>query len=65
MSLNDARLFVGKMKEDRNFRKNVLDASGPEDLSAFLHTEGLLFDQRELAGAMVECMIQMEQQMKP
>lgn len=64
MPLNDARIFVTKMREDHNFRKKVLDASGPEDLSSFLHSVGLQFDQRELAGAMAECMAQLEQEMK-
>lgn len=64
MPLNDARMFVTKMREDHNFRKKVLDAAGPEDLSSFLYTEGLRFDQRELAGAMAECMAQLEQEMR-
>lgn len=63
MSLNDARSFVVKMREDQRFREKALEASGPEDLAGFLHAEGLLFDQRELVGAMAECMAQLEQQM--
>ncbi len=61
MSLNDARMFVAQMKEDQKFRKKVQGAGDPEDLSSFLHTESLQFDQRELVGAMAECMNQMEQ----
>jgi predicted ribosomally synthesized peptide with nif11-like leader len=63
MSPNDARSFVVKMREDDSFRKKVLEATGPEDLASFLNSEGLLFDQRELVGAMAECMAQLEQQM--
>jgi predicted ribosomally synthesized peptide with nif11-like leader len=63
MPLNDARMFVAKMREDHNFRKKALDATGPEDLASVIHAEGLLFDQRELVGAMAECMAQLEQQM--
>ena len=64
MSLNDARKFVDKMKDDHNFREKVMDTSSPEDLSLLLYAEGLKFDQRDLAGAMAECMARMEQQMK-
>ncbi len=64
MPLSDARLFVAKMREDYSFRKKVLDTAGPEDLSSLLHAEGLRFDQRELAGAMAECMAQLEQLMR-
>ena len=63
MSLNDALMFVNKMKEDNHFRDQALETSNPEDLSLFLHTKGLKFDQRELVGAMAACMTQMEQQM--
>ena len=63
MPLNDACRFVAKMREDHNFRKKALETTGPEDLASFLHAEGLLFDQRELVGAMAECMAQLEQQM--
>lgn len=62
MPMDDARMFVAKMREDHNFRKKILDAAGPEDLSSFLQAEGLRFDQRELVGAMAECMAQLEQQ---
>lgn len=63
MPLNAARRFVAKMREDKEFRKKALAVSGPEDLAVFLGKEGLLFDQRELVGAMAECMAQLEQQM--
>jgi len=63
MSQNDARSFVVKMREDHRFREKALEAAGPEDLAEFLHAEGLLFDQRQLVGAMAECMAQLEQQM--
>jgi predicted ribosomally synthesized peptide with nif11-like leader len=63
MSLSDALMFVNKMKEDNHFREKALGTSTPEDLSLFLHSKGLQFDQRELVGAMAECMTQMEQQM--
>jgi predicted ribosomally synthesized peptide with nif11-like leader len=64
MPLDDARRFVARMKEDAEFRMKVSQTTGPEDLGLFLRGEGMLFDQRELVGAMAECMAQMEQQMR-
>jgi len=61
MPLDDARKFVARMREDRKFREKILQTMNPEDLALFLRGESLLFDQRELAGAMAECMAQMEQ----
>ena len=63
MSINNALRFVAKLREDHSFRYKVLETTGPEDLSSFLYSEGLIFDQRELVGAMVECMEQLELQM--
>ncbi|MCX5877091.1 MAG: Nif11-like leader peptide family natural product precursor [Deltaproteobacteria bacterium] len=63
MSLDDARNFVVKLRENHEFRKNALQTKDLEDLALFLRGEGLLFDQRELIGAMAECMAQLEQQM--
>lgn len=63
MSVDDARDFVAKLRENREFRKNALLTKDLEDLALFLRGEGLLFDQRELISAMAECMAQLEQQM--
>lgn len=63
MPLDDARDFVMKMRENREFRERCLQTNGPEELSSFLHGEGMRFDQRELVGAMAECMVQLEQRM--
>jgi hypothetical protein len=60
MSINNAREFVEKMREDRNFRNKVLETSDLEELSLFLHAESLVFDKRELVGTMAECMQQLE-----
>ena len=62
MSINNARRFVEKMREDRNFRKEVLETTGQKDLSSLLDSEGLIFDQKELVEAMAECMEQLELQ---
>ncbi len=62
MPLNDARNFVAKMRDDRNFRNQVQNAETPENLTLILNGEGLGFDQVELVGAMAECMAQMEEQ---
>ena len=60
MSLNNARRFVEKMREDQSFRNKALQTTGQEDLSSVLQVEGLIFDQRELVVAMAECMAQLE-----
>lgn len=61
MPTDDARRFVVRMREDRKFRKKVLQTVTHEDLDTVLQGEGMLFDKRELAGAMAECITQMEQ----
>ena len=62
MSLNNARRFVEKMREEQSFRNKALQTTGQEDLSSVLQAEGLIFDQRELVVAMAECMAQLEMQ---
>ena len=62
MSLNNARRFVEKMREDQSFRNKALQTTGQEDLSSVLQAEGLIFNQRELVVAMAECMEQLESQ---
>jgi hypothetical protein len=63
MAIDNARKFVERMRQDRNFRKKALATTGLEDLLLFLKQENLSFDQRELVEAMAECMEQMELQM--
>jgi len=63
MSLNDARRFVEKMREERDFRSRASQTENPESLSSLLQVEGLLFDQKDLVEAMAECMEQLESQM--
>jgi len=62
MSIDNARTFVVKLREDHDFKNKVLQTAGPEDLLLFLNEESLPFDQRELVGAMAECMEQLELQ---
>ncbi len=62
MSIVNARKFVAKLREDHKFRNKVLKTTGPQDLFLLLQEESLLFNQRELVGAMVECMEQLELQ---
>lgn len=62
MSINNARNFVTRMKEDYNFRNKALTSSSTEDLILFLQSENLVFTQRELVGAIAECMEQQEMQ---
>jgi hypothetical protein len=63
MSIDNARIFVEKMREDHIFRKRALETSGLEEFTSFLLAESLVFDNRELVGAMSECMQQLEIQM--
>lgn len=63
MPLEDARSFVEKMRDNLEFRDKVLQTNNLDDLTSFLRGEGLAFDQRELVGAMAECMAQMDQMM--
>jgi hypothetical protein len=49
MSLNNARRFVEKMREDQSFRNKALQTTGQEDLSS-------------VVVAMAECMAQLEMQ---
>jgi hypothetical protein len=60
MTINNARRFVKKLKQDQNFRKKALATTGPEDLFSFLQEESLLFNQKELVEAMAECMEQLD-----
>jgi predicted ribosomally synthesized peptide with nif11-like leader len=60
MSLIDARRFVAKMREDRNFRAQAVKTNKPENLPALLQAEGMVFDKKELVEAMAECMDQLE-----
>ncbi|MFC1827978.1 hypothetical protein ACFLZQ_08665 [Thermodesulfobacteriota bacterium] len=60
MSINNARIFVVKLRDDHDFKNKVLQTAGPEDL--FLREESLPFNQRELVEAMAECMAQLELQ---
>jgi len=62
MSIDNARTFVAKLREDHNFKNKVLQTTGPDDLFLFLEEESLPFNQRELVGAMAECMTQLELQ---
>jgi predicted ribosomally synthesized peptide with nif11-like leader len=63
MSVNNARKFVEKMRQDHRFRNKILATSDQEELSVLLQSESLVFDNRELVGAMAECMQQLELEM--
>ena len=63
MPLDHARSFVEKMKDHPEFRDKVTQTKSLEELAMLLRGEGLAFDQRELVGAMAECMAQMDQMM--
>lgn len=60
MSIDNARNFVARMREDHDFRQQTLATTGAEELAEFLQSEDLVFDLRQLVGAMAECMAQQE-----
>jgi len=60
MTIDNARRFVERMRQDQSFRERVLANAGPEELLSFLQKEDIQFDQRELVGAMAECMARLE-----
>jgi len=60
MTIDNARRFIVRLRQDQNFRKRALATTGPQNLLLFLEEEGLPFNQRELVGAMAECMEQLE-----
>jgi hypothetical protein len=62
MSIDNARTFVMKLREDHDFKNRVMQTTGPDELLLFLQEEDIPFDQRELIGAMAECMKQLELQ---
>jgi len=62
MSIDNARTFVMKLREDHDFKNRVLQTTGLDELLLFLQEEDIPFDQRELLGAMAECMAQLELQ---
>lgn len=62
MSINNARTFVAKLREDHKFRNKVLETTKLEDFFVFLKEESLTFNQREIVGAIIECMEQLELQ---
>ena len=62
MSINNARTFVTKLREDHKFRNKVLKTTEPEDFFLFLKEESLTFNQREIVDAIIECMEQLELQ---
>ena len=63
MSMDHARKFVEKMREEKIFRKLVVDTETQEELLLVLREEQLHFDFKDLAGAMAECMDQLEKEM--
>jgi len=60
MTIDNARRFVERMRQDQSFRERMLANGGPEELLSFLEKEDIRFDQRELVGAMAECMARLE-----
>lgn len=60
MSLDNACRFVAKLRENNDFRLKILATSDSEELVLFLKAEDMIFNQRELVGAMAECMEQLE-----
>ncbi len=60
MSLESAQQFVARMKEDKEFRTAVQGTADLAALNDYLRSEGFHFNQRELVGAMAECMADLD-----
>jgi predicted ribosomally synthesized peptide with nif11-like leader len=60
MSLDSAQLFVSKMRENRDFREKVRNVFDKEALWNLVKSEGYDFDEKDLVGAMAECMSELE-----
>ncbi|MCP4349361.1 MAG: Nif11-like leader peptide family natural product precursor [Desulfobacterales bacterium] len=61
MSFQSAQLFVSKMRDDKNFRENVSNATDKAALLDMVKSKGYDFDERDLVGAMAACMTEMEE----
>jgi predicted ribosomally synthesized peptide with nif11-like leader len=60
MSLESARQFVAKMKEDKQFRAVVQQIGDAMELNDFIASQGFEFNQRELVEAMATCMAELD-----
>ncbi len=60
MSLTSAQQFLSRMKEDKEFRASVRQFPDVSTLNNYLRDQGFEFNQRELIGAMVACMAELD-----
>lgn len=60
MSLESAQQFVSRMKEDKEFRIRILQTDDSVALNVYLRGLGFEFNQRQLVGAMAECMADLD-----
>ncbi len=60
MSLESARQFVSKMKEDKEFRAAVQKVGDVIELKKYIAGQGFEFNQCELVGAMAACMAELD-----
>ena len=60
MSFENAQQFVSRMKEDREFRRGVINTADTEELKEYLLKTGYDFNERELVEAMALCMDELE-----
>ncbi len=61
MSVASAQEFVGRMKDDAEFRTVVTGFADPLKLSDYLRSRGHEFDLTDLVKAMAACMAELEQ----
>lgn len=59
MDTDSARLFVQKMRNDKDFRNTVQEISDRTELWEYIEKKGYAFDECDLVKAMAACMAEL------
>lgn len=59
MDTDSARLFVQKMRNDKDFRNTVQEISDRTQLWEYIEKKGYAFDECDLVKAMAACMAEL------
>ena len=60
MSLDNAKLFVQRMREDTAFRNALEKVTDKQELWKLINKSGYRFDECDLVSAMSACMAELE-----